>query len=148
MRYRGQSFELAVPLPPPGGDGEDDLVEAFHAAHEARYGFRLARPVELATLRLRAIGLTTVDARLETQARAQAQAQVQERPTASAPRRFTCIHRGRAFGAEVRLRESLRVGEVIAGPALVVEYSATTFIAPGDRAEVLEGGALLLTVEP
>ena len=45
LRYRGQSHELAVPL---GGD----LAEAFHRAHEERYGFaERQRPVELVAVR-------------------------------------------------------------------------------------------------
>jgi N-methylhydantoinase A len=45
LRYAGQSFELTVPL---GGD----LAEAFHRAHEERYGYAdRARPVELVTVR-------------------------------------------------------------------------------------------------
>ena len=45
LRYAGQSFELTVPL---GGD----LAEAFHRAHEERYGYAdRARPVELVALR-------------------------------------------------------------------------------------------------
>jgi N-methylhydantoinase A len=35
LRYRGQSFELTVPL---GGD-RADLAERFHRAHEQRYGY-------------------------------------------------------------------------------------------------------------
>jgi N-methylhydantoinase A len=45
VRYRGQSFELTVPL------GED-LAESFHRAHEERYGFaERDRPLELVTVR-------------------------------------------------------------------------------------------------
>jgi N-methylhydantoinase A len=45
LRYRGQSFELAVPL-------QDDLAEAFHDAHEARYGYAdRERPIELVAVR-------------------------------------------------------------------------------------------------
>jgi N-methylhydantoinase A len=45
LRYRGQSFELTVPLQP-------GLAEAFHAAHEARYGYaHRERPVELVAVR-------------------------------------------------------------------------------------------------
>ena len=32
LRYAGQSFELTVPI-------QDDLAEAFHRAHEERYGY-------------------------------------------------------------------------------------------------------------
>ena len=46
LRYRGQSFELAVPLQP-------RLAEAFHRAHEARYGYAdRARPIELVAVRI------------------------------------------------------------------------------------------------
>ena len=45
LRYRGQSFELTVPLGP-------DLASAFHRAHEERYGYAdPARDVELVAVR-------------------------------------------------------------------------------------------------
>jgi N-methylhydantoinase A len=45
LRYAGQSFELTVPL-------GDDLEEAFHRAHEERYGYAdRGRPVELVAVR-------------------------------------------------------------------------------------------------
>ncbi len=45
VRYRGQSFELTVPL---GGD----LADAFHRAHEERYGYAdRARELELVAVR-------------------------------------------------------------------------------------------------
>jgi N-methylhydantoinase A len=45
LRYRGQSFELTVPVEP-------GLAAAFHRAHEARYGYAdPARPVELVAVR-------------------------------------------------------------------------------------------------
>ena len=45
LRYRGQSFELPVPLQP-------RLDEAFHRAHEARYGYAdRGREIELVAVR-------------------------------------------------------------------------------------------------
>src|SRR5437763_7296262 len=45
LRYRGQSFELTVPL-------QDDLGAAFHRAHEERYGYAdESREVELVAVR-------------------------------------------------------------------------------------------------
>jgi N-methylhydantoinase A len=45
LRYRGQSFELTVPL----GEG---LAERFHAAHEERYGYAdRTREIELVAVR-------------------------------------------------------------------------------------------------
>jgi N-methylhydantoinase A len=49
LRYRGQSFELAVPIP---AGGRAPLAEAFHRLHEERYGYAdRDRPVELVALR-------------------------------------------------------------------------------------------------
>jgi len=45
LRYRGQSFELTVPLQP-------DLAAAFHRAHEERYGYAdESREIELVAVR-------------------------------------------------------------------------------------------------
>ena len=45
LRYRGQSFELSVPL----GEG---LAERFHSAHAERYGYAdRGRPIELVAIR-------------------------------------------------------------------------------------------------
>jgi N-methylhydantoinase A len=45
LRYRGQSFELTVPLQP-------DLAAVFHRAHEERYGYADdAREIELVAVR-------------------------------------------------------------------------------------------------
>jgi N-methylhydantoinase A len=45
LRYRGQSFELRVPLQP-------DLAAAFHRAHEERYGYAdRDREIELVAIR-------------------------------------------------------------------------------------------------
>jgi N-methylhydantoinase A len=45
LRYRGQSFELTVPLGP-------DLAERFHRLHEERYGYSDSeRELELVALR-------------------------------------------------------------------------------------------------
>ena len=45
LRYRGQSFELTVPL-------QEDLAGAFHRAHEERYGYAdPEREIELVAIR-------------------------------------------------------------------------------------------------
>jgi N-methylhydantoinase A/oxoprolinase/acetone carboxylase beta subunit len=45
----------------------------------------------------------------------------------------------------VRWRDGLAVGTVLAGPAVIEEREATTYIAPGERAAVHDSGALLVT---
>jgi N-methylhydantoinase A len=52
LRYAGQSFELTVPLDGGGGGGLDGLAEAFHRAHEERYGYAArGRAIELVAVR-------------------------------------------------------------------------------------------------
>ena len=136
LRYRGQSFELTVPA-------EGDLVRAFHEAHRARYGYALAdRAVELVSVRLRAIGRAASlppprEAAPPSTANNEAAAQLG---------RTTVIWQGRAYGAARYQRRALADGARVQGPALVLEYSATTFLPPDTEGEVLDGGALLLRV--
>ncbi|MFI5288160.1 MAG: hydantoinase/oxoprolinase family protein [Polyangia bacterium] len=129
LRYLGQSFELAVPA-------AGELVAGFHAAHRARYGYVLDRPVELVTLRLRARGQIAPSPPPE------------EAHEAGDPEvgRITTIWQGRGYGAAIVQRRRLTAGARVDGPALIVEYSATTFVPPGARAEALSYGALLLTI--
>ncbi|MGC8875429.1 MAG: hydantoinase/oxoprolinase family protein, partial [Chloroflexia bacterium] len=58
LRYRGQSYELTVPLSLPVTVGALARGrEAFHLAHGQRYGYALpAETVELVTVRVRGIG--------------------------------------------------------------------------------------------
>lgn len=128
LRYRGQSFELTVPL-----DAFDpaQAAAAFHAAHQQRYGY--ARPeaaVELVTLRVTGRGVRPKPA-LPTAAPAPS-------PDPAAAQVGTT--RVRAAGAwhdaAVYKRALLRPGHALLGPALVVQEDATTVLLPGWRAEV------------
>jgi N-methylhydantoinase A len=114
MRYVGQSFELNVPF------GED-IIGAFHAAHEARYGHALReRPVEVVNVRLQAVG--TVEKPVmepEPVNRAQHTAPLQVRNN------ITLYN-----------RESLLPGMRFTGPALVFQLDSTTYVAPGWSAQV------------
>jgi N-methylhydantoinase A len=133
LRYRGQSFELTVPAPEDAGD----LVQAFHEAHRARYGYALDRAVELVTARLRATGEVEA-APPPVEPPEDGDAQVG---------RATAIFDGRAHGAAHYLRRRLRPGARLAGPALIIEYSATTVLPPDATAEVMAGGALSIVLK-
>jgi N-methylhydantoinase A len=138
LRYRGQSFELTVPLARPDGGVVDDLVAEFHAAHRARYGYALDREVELVTLRLRAVGRTPS---------LQPPVDRVEGPRDDGPAeigRVLLRLDGAVHDAPLLLRRRLAPGLVVTGPALIAEYSSTTLLPPDVRAEVLPGGALLL----
>jgi len=116
LRYRGQAFELAVR----GEERPDpaELVSAFGAEHERRYGFRdEGAPVELV-----AIALSLIEPAPEP------------RPRAAA----TEPERGRRrvrFGGEWQEADVLRGqppgGTEIAGPAVLELPESTLVLPPG-----------------
>jgi N-methylhydantoinase A len=129
LRYVGQAFELTVPLPSKNGD----FVDAFHRLHERRYGYAdAARPVEIVNVRLRAVVPSEKPelpkAKFIGDRRADRAAIVAVRPVVFSD------------GCQARTpfyhREWLRPGNRLAGPAVIVEYSATTVLPPGWRLRV------------
>ncbi|MCX7668500.1 MAG: hydantoinase/oxoprolinase family protein [Anaerolineae bacterium] len=128
LRYRGQSFELTVPVE------TCDPAEAarrFHAAHEQRYGYaRPTAPVELVNLRVTATGVRPKPVFPQPPPAPSADprpAQVGETRLAAA---------GAWWSAPVYERALLLPGHALVGPALVVQEDATTVIPPGWWARV------------
>lgn len=133
MRYVGQSYELTVPF-------TEDFREGFEREHERVYGYRHEREVEIVNIRLRAI-VSTPKPQLHTF----------EEKSSEDPSQALLGVKKTAFGGEfvdtkVYEREKLRWGNVIEGPAIVVEYSSTTLIPPSSVAEVDRFGNLILSV--
>ncbi len=134
-RYADQGFELRIPVGEGslGGAVTPGWVEGFHAAHERRYGFRRSAPVVAVTLRVRA---TLPPPRLELSVPA---------PRTAGPASSTIVHyRGRNLDATVLPRASLLPDTRIPGPAIITEYSATTWCPPGWSVEQEGSGALFL----
>ena len=115
-------------------------MEAFEVAHEARYGYRMSRTIELVTLRVRGIGHTPSPPRRTHPERGP-----------ETPQTRALLGQGPAYfeGAWHEAahydREKLGAGDRIKGPAIIAEYSATTVLPPGWKLEVLTSGALVLT---
>lgn len=136
-RYVGQSFELAVPY-------EGDLqrvAAAFHREHTRRYGYAdPTAPVEIVTARLVAVG---IPARPPLVAPAPAGS---ERPQPYDRRAVVATVQGRPVAVSTCLyrRADLGRGAQIAGPAVVVQYDATTWIPPTWVGTVDAVGNLLL----
>ncbi len=126
LRYAGQAFELHVPYVGKLGAA----VKRFHADHARRYGhFDVNAAVEVATVRVRATGRTRKPA-----------PQMIPRGAADA-RRAICAKRRRMTLYD---REKLRAGNQLAGPALVVEPFATTWIPKEWRGPIDRWGNVLL----
>ena len=133
LRYAGQGYELNV-------DWCEDFVGAFHSLHEQRYGYAdRGRVVEVVNLRVRMQSGTSAAAlkKYEMGAGDGSQAVLKRKPI-----RFD----GKQCKAAVYERERLRSGDRFFGPAVIVEYSATTFLPPGVTATVDEYRNLILDV--
>jgi N-methylhydantoinase A len=128
VRYCGQGYELNVPF-------RRDALDRFQAEHKRRYGYaHEKREVELVTLRLRArIPVRTAAWSMERQ---QAKAQ--------AGRSHVWVD-GHRIAVGILDRESIEVGRTHTGPAVVTEYSATTWVSP--RAKFYLDQAANLIVE-
>lgn len=140
LHYKGQSYELVVPVP----DGPVDarlaahLEEAFGAEHERIYGHRAGpeEPVELVSIQVVGRGFAGRRA-------------VPEQVRMSRPEPAPGERRKAYFGSEhgwidtrVLRRSDLKVE--ISGPAIVEEYDATVLITPGGRARLDRGGNILI----
>ena len=127
-RYRGQSFELTVPA--------RRWIRSFHRAHEERYGYRRTPPVEAVTLRARIEGPGEAVRLPEISAAAQGPVPFVDRGTVRAD--------GAYFDVPIYERSDLTAGSSLTGPAIIAEYSATTWCPPGWRVESDRRGVLLL----
>ncbi len=135
VRYVGQSFELDI-----NWTKRTDVAQAFHRAHEARYGY--AQPqqaVEVVSLRLRSSGL--VAPLPETPLPHSA---VKAKPHIHAPVYFAA----QATRAAIYERPALPAGAKLTTPCIVREYSATTLIPRDAKAQVDEFGNLLIQFSP
>lgn len=129
MRYRGQSFDLTVPVPADGAFDAaalDGLKAAFHAAYEVIYGFSdPAGAIEITNARVTVLGVTP---------KAPPPAEIASVPEGTRPApRLTAplIEHGREVRAGFFDRATLCAGHVIDGPA-VIEAVDTTIYLPGD----------------
>jgi N-methylhydantoinase A len=132
LRYQGQGFELRVAW------GED-AVERFHEIHAQRYGYAdRARGVEIVTLRVQAVVQT-------------ARPRVVRQRLAPGDARGARIEGHRIFenrgwrGGAAYERLRMKAGTRVAGPAVIVELSATTYVAMGWAAMADGFGNLILT---
>jgi N-methylhydantoinase A len=139
LRYIGQSTELTVTEP----ETLDDAIAGFHARHERRYGFAaLHDPVEIVTVRVIAVGATVKPDLVSVPLPAGSLA-----PSAQAVRERRAVYDGVAFvETPIYARAELRAGDAFAGPAVVEQYDATTYVAPGWNASVDGFGNLVMVL--
>ena len=123
LRYKGQSFELTVPLM-----AYDPVaaVQGFYDAHRRRYGYaREGEPVELVNLRVTARGLRP------TPPMPQYRAASSPDPASARVGQTQLRFQGQTYDAAIYQRAQLQPGHHLTGPALIVQEDATTVAPPG-----------------
>ena len=127
MRYKGQSFEITVPVP--GGEITDNVINeitrAFDNTHDRLYGYSCDDPIEGVIFRVSAIGKTP---------KIRPKRLIKEGGLDGALK-----YRRKAFFKKyddyietpVYERDLLSPGNILKGPAIVEQMDSTTVIHPG-----------------
>jgi N-methylhydantoinase A len=126
LRYRGQGYEINLPY-------GADLLDRFHAEHKRRYGYSTPDgEVEIVTLRARGRIASPEDlARIKI-------GRETAKPKAG--------HTHKEMKIKVLPREGLQAGKKLKGPAVISEYSATTFVPQGLTFQANKAANLLVEV--
>jgi N-methylhydantoinase A len=132
VRYQGQSYELSIPFTP-------RFPHDFHREHAKAYGYAdPKRPLEIVNLRLRLIIPTPKSqwpARRSSPAHQAQQSLADRKPV---------WFGGKPHPTGIYERSLLNAGARLRGPAVIVEYSATTVVPPDFDCKVDEQLNLIL----
>ncbi|HEY8380105.1 MAG TPA: hydantoinase B/oxoprolinase family protein, partial [Nannocystis sp.] len=128
LRYQGTHVTLTVPWAAPG-----ELRGAFERAHAREFGYaRPGHPIEV------------VSARVELSAAGEELAvKMVEETGVEVPARAEMWIAGGFQSVPVLRREAIAAGQTIAGPALILDATATIALEPGFVAELTTDGCLL-----
>jgi N-methylhydantoinase A len=152
MRYQGQSYELTIPFTPEIENAAlcladplpldrmalQEAVDAFHAAHEQRYGYAMRdETVQVVTLRVKASvpGRVPDLPREEPTGPDARTARLADKPVwfanQSSPGDQSTNPLTGSITTNCYDRARLHAGNQLAGPAMIFQYDATVVIAPG-----------------
>lgn len=125
LRYLGQSYEITLPFK----DKKASLA-AFHEAHKRLYTFhQTGRPVEIVCLRVKAVGTTK-------KLPIPSYPSVGPDPGSAHLKHQILNHEGKDYKTAVYDRSLLKAGNLVKGPALVIDYESSTMVPPGINCRV------------
>jgi len=132
VRYQGQSFELQIK------QTSGNIAGACHRAHLARYGYAQENnPVEIVSARVRSIGV--VDKVKAARSRGLA-----SQSLAKPHEKVETLFERKKISVAVYRREEIAAGSRLRVPCILTEYSATTLIPSGCRAQVDSLGNIII----
>lgn len=139
IRYQGQALLLTLEVDLAGfeQDGLERLGKAFDAEHEQLFSFALDESQELVNLRAIA---RAPRPNITERDRAAGATRLEDAIIDKSPLYYQGVH----HDATLYQREKLSPGDVIPGPAIVMEMDSTTVVFPGFDARVDHVGNLLI----
>jgi N-methylhydantoinase A len=128
MRYKGQFHEVEVSVSPVEltKGGMKQVIERFHKRHEALYGYKDVTMTEIINLRLSAFGKIVAPSR-----RKQDSDTKDTSNYLKGHREALLGENGEAVRTPIYDGDSMGVGNIIKGPA-IIEQATTTIVVPGD----------------
>jgi N-methylhydantoinase A len=143
MRYKGQGWEIPVPLTPDQAEQADPAV--FLARFEQEYTTLFGRTVAGMAVEITvwSVNATTAPAAVDALPPVTAQAP----PAPSGHRALFDAALGRAQDAGIYGRASLAHGATLQGPALITEEETTTLLPLSRQARILGDGSIDITVQ-
>ncbi|MCC2677138.1 MAG: putative 5-oxoprolinase (5-oxo-L-prolinase), partial [Ramlibacter sp.] len=124
VRYQGSDSALVVPF-----GTQQEIVAGFESAYRQRFSFLMpGKPMIVEAVSVEAV----------VAGDAPAEPRHEEQPARDVPRRETVrMYSGGAWHkAALVVREDVRPGDVIVGPAIIAEKNATTIVEPGWQARI------------
>lgn len=142
MRYLGQAYEISVDI----ADGqltEDDIKaaqKAFHELHFKSYGYnRENQVIELVNIRLTALGILP---KMKI-----AESRTDETYTPKPAKTRKAYFRDDFEECNIYIREDLKAGALIVGPAIVEQLDSTTVVFPKQKALVDFYGNIIIQLK-
>jgi 5-oxoprolinase (ATP-hydrolysing) len=141
LRYQGTDTALVVPLA-----GLAALQQSFEAAYRQRFSFLMpGRALVIEAVSVEAVAAGEAHAACVASPGSaapddRAESAFHEPPPSAQVR----MHSGRWYEAGLYVRDGLRPGATIHGPAVIAEANATTVVEPGWQARLMAGGTLEL----
>lgn len=144
LRYAGQSFELSIEANSVLAGWPGETIARFHQRHREVYGYASPRhDVEIVAARLAATapaGLEIPPGGVGTP-----DASPSSLPEPAATRSVYFEEAGSFISTPIYQRESLALGALLRGPAVVEHYDTTTLLHPGWSLEASPEGHMTLT---
>jgi N-methylhydantoinase A len=141
IRYIGQEFPIQTPVTAEDITNGDvaALRATFDHIHDRRYGHQAVNePVEVVNLRLTATG-EREHLSFPGIAGTAGEALIDKCPVIFSDPAKPVV-------SPIYDRDKLAAGEIVAGPAAVVEYASTTVLFEGDSLEVAPSGELIIKI--